>query len=131
MNPSHRSLRKPRFYDIGTIQPMQRYNLIAKVIEVGKVIEVKRVEGDSIAMAKAKIGDKTGVVSILLKGKHLDIAKQGQSIIVRNALSKVVNEHIRMEVDIWAKVEISKEEVKEVNTKVDISSTEYEAKLSK
>ena len=133
MKSYQRNLRKPKFNDIASIQPMQRYNLIGKVLEVGKTIEVKRVEGDNISMAKVKIGDKSGMVNILLKGKQLECAKKDQTIIVRNAMSKVVNEHIRMEVDIWGKVEISKkeDEVKEVNTKTDISATEYEAKLQK
>jgi hypothetical protein len=47
----------------------------------------------------------------------LQVVKEGASITIRNAHANVVKEHMRIEVDRWAKVETCKESVTEkVNT---------------
>ena len=53
--------------------------------------------------------------------------KEGQIITIRNAHANVVKEHLRLEVDRWAKVEPSKERVSaEVNLAKNYSDIEYE-----
>lgn len=53
--------------------------------------------------------------------------KEGQIITIRNAHANVVKEHLRLEVDRWAKVEPSKERVSpEVNLAKNASEIEYE-----
>ena len=53
--------------------------------------------------------------------------KEGQIITIRNAHANVVKEHLRLEVDRWAKVEPSKERVSaEVNLAKNSSDIEYE-----
>lgn len=48
-------------------------------------------------------------------------------ITIRNANANVVKEHLRIEVDRWAKVEASKASVAEkVNTAKNLSEIEYE-----
>jgi ssDNA-binding replication factor A large subunit len=57
----------------------------------------------------------------------LDVVKEGQVITVRNAHANVVKEHLRLEVDRWAKVEPSKEKISEhVNLAKNASEIEYE-----
>ena len=47
-------------------------------------------------------------------------------ITIRNAHAKVVKEHLRIEVDKWAKVESSKEKITQVNLGKNLSDVEYE-----
>jgi replication factor A1 len=57
----------------------------------------------------------------------LQVVREGASITIRNAHANVVKEHLRIEVDRWAKVEACKESVTEkVNTSKNLSDIEYE-----
>ena len=57
---------------------------------------------------------------------QLDVVKEGVVITIRNAHAKVVKEHLRIEVDKWAKVEPSKEKIQSVNLGKNLSDVEYE-----
>ena len=52
--------------------------------------------------------------------------KEGAIITIRNANASVVKEHMRIEIDKWAKVEASKEKIGKVNTTKNLSEIEYE-----
>ena len=58
--------------------------------------------------------------------EQLDIVKEGEVITVRNAHANVVKEHLRLEVDRWAKVESSSEKIQGINTNNNASDIEYE-----
>ncbi len=58
--------------------------------------------------------------------RQLDVIKEGAIITIRNAHAKVVKEHLRIEIDKWAKVEVSKENIKNVNLNKNLSDIEYE-----
>ena len=45
---------------------------------------------------------------------------------MRNAHANVVNEHLRLEVDRWGKIELSAEKIEKVNTSNNLSDVEYE-----
>lgn len=47
-------------------------------------------------------------------------------ITVRNCHAKVVNDHLRLEVDRWGKIELSKVWIQSVNTGKNLSDIEYE-----
>ena len=47
-------------------------------------------------------------------------------ITIRNANANVANEHLRIEVDKWGKIELSNEQVGAVDTKNNLSDVEYE-----
>ena len=57
--------------------------------------------------------------------------KEGETITIRNAHANVVKEHLRLEIDKWAKVESSHEQVSDkVNTSKNLSDIEYELVVS-
>ena len=59
--------------------------------------------------------------------EQLDVVKEGQTITVRNAHANVVKEHVRLEVDKWAKVEACQVVVSaNVNQSKNYSDIEYE-----
>lgn len=89
-------------------------------------LEKKRYDGTQIRQAEAIIGDQYGCVKLIARDNQLDIIKEGSVITVRNAHANVVNEHLRLEVDRWGKIEASKERVESVNTANNLSDVEYE-----
>ena len=58
--------------------------------------------------------------------EQLKVIKEGALITIRNAHANVVKEHLRIEIDRWAKVESSKVCVPKVNTSRNLSDVEYE-----
>ena len=54
------------------------------------------------------------------------MVKEGATITIRNANSNVVKEHLRIEIDRWAKVEVSKEKIGKVNLSKNHSDIEFE-----
>jgi hypothetical protein len=58
--------------------------------------------------------------------EQLDTIKEGGVITIRNANANVVKEHLRIEVDRWAKVEVSSAKVGAVNLSKNASEIAYE-----
>ncbi len=58
--------------------------------------------------------------------KQLDVVKEGAIITIRNAHAKVVKEHLRIEIDKWAKVEPSRQRIPTVKLDRNLSDIEYE-----
>lgn len=58
--------------------------------------------------------------------EQLEVIKDGAVITIRNAHANVVKEHLRIEIDRWAKVEPSKASVPKVNKSRNLSDVEYE-----
>jgi replication factor A1 len=58
--------------------------------------------------------------------EQLEVIKDGTVITIRNAHANVVKEHLRIEIDRWAKVEPSKASVPKVNKSRNLSDVEYE-----
>jgi replication factor A1 len=65
-------------------------------------------------------------VNFLAKNEQIDLCREGATLTFRNANANVWKEHLRIEVDKWAKVEPSKEHVDSVNTANNLSKIEYE-----
>ena len=89
-------------------------------------LEKKRYDGTLIRNAIAVVGDQFGCVNLHARDDQLNIVKEGAVITLRNVHAQVYKEHIRLEIDKWAKVEPSKEKVESVNTTNDLSAVEYE-----
>ena len=89
-------------------------------------LEKKRYDGTQIRQAEAIVGDQHGCVKMVIRDNQLDVVKEGSVITVRNAHANVVNEHLRLEVDRWGKVEPSTEKIEKVNTSNNHSDVEYE-----
>ncbi len=98
-------LRKAIFKKFADVEPQQRYNLYVQVIKVESNVVIKRVDEAPVKMAICLVGDDTGCGRVLLKDEQVNLAKEGELIILRNVNAKIVKERIRLEVDIWGKVE--------------------------
>jgi replication factor A1 len=65
-------------------------------------------------------------VKLMAFDEQLEVIKDGAVITIRNAHANVVKEHLRIEIDRWAKVESSKASVPKVNKSRNLSDVEYE-----
>ena len=72
------------------------------------------------------VGDQFGSANLLLRDAQVDLVKEGSVITVRNAHANVKDEHLRLEVDRWAKLEASTQKIDSVNTGNNVSDIEYE-----
>ena len=88
--------------------------------------ERKRYDGSLMREAVALVGDEHGCVNFFLRDNQVDIVKEGSDIIVRNAHANVKDEHLRLEVDRWGKIETTNQKIEKVNTSNNASEVEYE-----
>jgi len=65
-------------------------------------------------------------VKLMAFDEQLEVIKDGAVVTIRNAHANVVKEHLRIEIDRWAKVESSKASVPKVNKSRNLSDVEYE-----
>ena len=97
-----------------------------KVHSVTVTSERKNYDGSVSKQATCVVGDQNGSANLFARNEQLDVIKEGSVITIRNANSKVFNEHMRLEVDKWGKIEASHEKVDKVNTENNLSDVEYE-----
>ena len=122
-------LKKPTFIQTKDLQPGGRVTMHLKVDSVNITRERKRYEGTTNKSAECVVGDEHGCFVMIAKDEQLDIVKQGSIITVRNAHANVVKEHMRLEVDRWAKVESCADKsvkIGKVNLTNNLSDIEYE-----
>jgi len=108
---------RPTFQEVADITPDSRgLNLMAKVVSV-------QPGGDAV------LADASGAVTLSRRGDgaHDAVLREGASLVVRNASTRVVGGFVRLVVDRWGKLEVSPEPF-DFTPKVDndVSSTEYE-----
>ena len=110
------------------LEPGTRVNMHLKVGSVKITRERRRYDGGAMnRVAESIVGDQYGCVKMMAFDEQLDIVKEGQVITIRNAHANVVKDHMRIEVDKWAKVETNKTNaVKSVNKSNNLSDIEYE-----
>ena len=122
-------LMKPTFIKMSELGPGTRVTMYLKVSSVKIIRERRRYEGTVNRSAECIVGDEHGCVVLIAKDSQLDIVKEGAQIIIRNAHANVIKEHMRIEIDRWAKVETNttgKNTVGKVNTGNNLSDVEYE-----
>merc|ERR1712032_582780 len=125
-------LQKPTFCKVTDIKAGRHcYNVYCKVIELN-ASEITKFNGEVIRIADGVLGDETGVANFRLVGDNVDKVKVDQAISIRNGRSEVVDEHIRLEVDKFGKVQEEPEKnIERVKNSENISSYAYVKKEKK
>ena len=127
LNKQKPALLKPTFINMGQLQPGTRVTMHLRVHSVKVTRSRQRYDGNSLSLvAECIVGDEQGCAKLMAYDSQLDIIKEGTIITIRNAHANVVKEHLRIEVDKWAKVEASREKIGKVNTQKNLSDIEYE-----
>jgi replication factor A1 len=120
-------LTKPVFITLKELKPGTHVNMHVKVESVKVIRERRRYDSNSLSrVAECLVGDETGCVTLMAYDDQLNIVKEGACITIRNVHANVVKEHLRLEIDKWAKVEAGLVNVKSVNQSVNASTVEYE-----
>jgi replication factor A1 len=122
-------LKKATFITMKDLQPGTRVTMHLKVDSVKITRERRRYEGTVNRSADCLVGDEAGCAVLIAKDGQLDVIKEGAYITIRNAHANVVKEHMRIEVDRWAKVEVTADvvpKVKNVYHGNNLSDIEYE-----
>lgn len=110
---------KPTWHKVSSVNPnIKRRNLIVKVTDV-KDVEDKDFK-------EVTVGDETGTVTCRFLVEQLKFAKVGNSLRLQNARVGMFQGHLRVECDKWSKLDNHEAQTFEVNTKNDVSGTEYE-----
>ena len=110
------------------LEPGTRVNMHLKVGAITIIRERRRYDGGAMnRVAEVIVGDQYGCVKLMAFDEQLDIIKEGEIITLRNAHANVVKEHLRLEVDRWAKVEkCTGVKVPSINLSNNASDIEYE-----
>ena len=96
--------------------------LICKVVKINIINERKNFDGKTSRIADVLVGDAHGCVNFFAKEDSLNLIKEGQVYTFRNVHAAVRKEHMRLEVDKWAKLEAAtKDDAKSVAAKVNES----------
>merc|ERR1711998_281696 len=122
-------LQKPTFITMKELQPGTRVTMHLKVESVKITRERRRYEGTVNKTAECMVGDEHGCAMMIAKDNQLDVVEEGAFITIRNAHANVVREHMRVEIDRWAKVEKSADtvdKIKSINLQNRLSDIEYE-----
>ena len=122
-------LEKPKFITMKNLQPGTRVTMHLKVDSVKVTRERKRYERSINKSAECIVGDEHGCAVLIAKDDQLKVVTPGSFITIRNAHANVVKEHLRIEIDRWAKVEKTADvvpKVKSVKLDNNLSNIEYE-----
>ena len=111
------------------LSPGTRVTMHLQVENVNITRERRRYEGTVNRSADCVVGDEHGCAVLIAKDGQLDVVKKGAYVTIRNAHANVVKEHMRIEIDRWAKVEVTADvvpKVKSINLSNNLSDIEYE-----
>lgn len=122
------ALTKPKFVNMSEMEPGTRVNMHLRVHSVKVIRQRMRYDGEELnQVAECLVGDEHGCCKMIAQDSQLQVVKQGAPITIRNAHANVVKEHLRIEIDRWAKVESAVAPVSEkVNTQKNHSDIEFE-----
>merc|ERR1712007_114823 len=123
---NQQKLMKPNFSKVNEIKAGRHcYNIYCKIAEM-KISEITKFNGETMRICDGVLGDETAAANFRLVGDNVDKVNQGMVISLRNGRSEVVDEHIRLEVDKFGKVQEETEvKIDMVKSEENISSYAY------
>merc|ERR1712072_1392671 len=125
-------LMKPNFSNVNEIRAGRHcFNIYCKVIEL-TTSDITKFNGETIKVCDGVVGDESGCANFRLVGDNVDKVAKDMVISLRNGRSEVVDEHIRLEVDKFGKVQPEAEvKIERVKPEENISSYAYVKKDKK
>ncbi|MGC8816400.1 MAG: single-stranded DNA-binding protein [Candidatus Hadarchaeum sp.] len=104
----------------------RRVNLVVKVIGVGEPKEIPgRFGGEPKKVADAQVGDETGTILLSLWQEQIGSVCEGDVLSIENGYVSLVQGHMRLNIGKYGKMTKTDQEMKEVNTEVDLSAAEH------
>ena len=115
-----KKLAKPHFIKVQKLENgYDGYNVKVKVVSVERTTSKT---GD-LEIARAVVGDETGVANAFFKGDNAKLIDKGQVIAIRNGRIKLIKNHISLQVDLFGRITKETDEIK-VNPENNISEKE-------
>lgn len=104
----------------------RRVNLTVKVLSVGEPKEIpNRFGGEPRKVADARVGDETATILLSLWQEQIGAVSEGEVLSIENGYVSLVQGHMRLNVGKYGKMTKTDQEIKEVNSEVDLSAAEY------
>lgn len=82
---------------------MRNMEVIGRLVEVGRPVEISTRYGLAM-MAKAKLRDDTGEVVLNLWRQQIDVAKEGELVILQNAFAREFSDVVELNIGADGKI---------------------------
>lgn len=94
-------LQKPTFIKVKSLETaFDGYNVYVQVVSV----EHTASKNGELEIARAVVGDETGVANAFFKGDTAKLIQVGEVIAIRNGRVKLIKNHISLEIDIFGRI---------------------------
>ncbi|MDH5807279.1 MAG: hypothetical protein QXW62_05510 [Candidatus Methanomethylicaceae archaeon] len=107
----------------------RRIDLLVKVLEISPIKEVSTKDGKKHNVVEVLVGDNTGCVLMSLWDNDINKVKVGQTISIKNAYITLFRGSMRLNIGKYGSIELSKEEINEVNMENNISNRSYNQQI--
>jgi len=126
-------LSRPVFCKVGELSPASvGFNLIVKVGKIKPIMNRLNLDGTSLKISEAIIGDATGCIILSLRNDQIAMVEEGNCLILRNAKIDMVNNgYMRVAIDRWGLIEKVVDNQMEDEMKMDNNLSEVEYELVK
>jgi len=127
------TLTKPVFNKVGELSPASvGFNLIVKVDKIKPIMNRLNLDGTSLKISEAIIGDATGCIILSLRNDQIAMVEEGNCLILRNAKIDMVNNgYMRVAIDRWGLIEKVVDSQMQDEMKMDNNLSEVEYELVK
>merc|ERR1711862_723069 len=120
------NLRKPKFIKMSEIKPGRHCCNVYCTVRSLEKKDVTKYNGQVIKMAEGLVGDDTACANFRFVGHWIDKLSEGRVVSIRNGRSEVVNEHLRLETDIFGKVSVEPDvQIDSFNDENNLSQVAY------
>ena len=130
MAETNSRLRKPVFTKVDQLRPGTfGHTLTVKVVSSKMVLQKGRPDGPQgrqMRIAECLLGDETGMIVFTARNDQVDLAKEGATVILRNAKIDMFKGSMRLAVDKWGLVEVTEPASFSVKEDNNLSLIEYE-----
>eukprot|EP01018_Ginkgo_biloba_P022675 Gb_30951 [translate_table: standard] len=129
MASTNTSLRKPVFIKVDQLAPgTSGHNLVVKVISSQIVLEKGRPDSPvgQMRIAECLVGDETGIILFTARNEQVDLMKEGVTVILRNAKIDMFKGSMRLAVNKWGRIEVTRPAEFVVKESNNLSLVEYE-----
>lgn len=82
---------------------MRNMEIIGRLVEVGKPVQISTRYGLAL-LAKAKLRDDTGEIALNLWRQQIDVAREGETVILQNAFAREFSGVVELNIGADAKI---------------------------
>ncbi|KAI3452773.1 hypothetical protein Pfo_009436 [Paulownia fortunei] len=116
--------QKKQFTKVNQLRPLDTgLNLIVKVVNAKTVVQRGRTQG---RFAECLVGDETGIIIFSARNDQVDLAKEGNTLVLSNAKIDMFKGSMRLAVDRSGRVEVGDPASFSVEESNNLSLIEFE-----